>query len=203
MISTIIFDLDGVLIDLCDLHKKCFQEALLIGAGLKITDEYHDRELNGLPTRVKLQKIGTQGPVAIRVSDLKQDLTLKELQNLKPDEELINIIEELSLQYNLFCVSNSLFQTVDLVLKRLDIAQYFEKYFGNDSFFCAKPSPEGYYKCMTIIGSKLDETLAIEDSKIGEETIKNAGCHGLIIKNRAELTFDRIYNRISEIEQNN
>src|SRR4051812_8009641 len=99
MITTLIFDLDGILIDLCDLHKRVFLDALLKGAGIKIDDGYHDRELNALPTRLKLEKIGVVGRIAIDVARIKQELTLKELENIQPDDDLKDILNELNLYY--------------------------------------------------------------------------------------------------------
>lgn len=201
MIASIIFDLDGVLIDLCDIHKKVFQKALLIAAGISIEDKFHDESLNGLPTRVKLDKIGIVGRTAIDVANLKQELTVKELENIQEDVELREILLDLSDGFDLYCASNSIRATVEKVLTKLNIIDLFEAYYGNDDVFMAKPSPEMYLKCMVQTPCMRTETLVIEDSLIGEETIKNAGCHGLIIKNRKELTFDRIMDRINEIEK--
>lgn len=200
MVTCIIFDLDGVLIDLCDTHKECFQKALFVAAGIKIDDEYHNKFLNGLPTKVKLTKLGIFPKYAEKVLELKQQYTLEALKDIKKDEELSNILWELSLYFNLYCASNSLHETVKLTLEKLGIISYFEEIYGNDSVLWSKPSPEMYYRCMVDCGAKTKETLAIEDSSIGEATIKNAGCHGLIIKNRAELTLERINKKIEEIE---
>jgi beta-phosphoglucomutase len=200
MINTIIFDLDGVLCDLCELHKKCFQEALKRIAGLEISDEYHEEHLNGLPTSIKLQKLGVSGRLAIDVANFKQELTLSKLEQLEEDIDLQETIANLAESYNIFCASNSIRKTVELVLTRLGVIKYFDGYFGNDDVFMAKPSPELYYKCMVRAGAKLDETLVIEDSPVGEQTIKNAEVHGLIIKDRTELTLDRVENRIKEID---
>lgn len=200
MITTIIFDMDGVLIDLCQLHRDTFKRALFTHIGLDISDEYHDKHLNGLPTKIKLKKIGISGETALYISHLKQKFTLEALENITIDNDLNNTLWELSKEYSVFCASNSVRQTVEKVLNKLEITKYFTNFFGNDDVFYNKPSPEMYYKCMVNVGARPSQTLAIEDSEIGEQTIKNSGVHGLIVKNRSEVILDRIYNKIKEIE---
>jgi HAD superfamily hydrolase (TIGR01509 family) len=200
MITAIIADLDGVIIDFCDIHRECFQKALLVGVGLKIEDEYHNLQLNGNPTSVKLQKLGITGPNAIRVAELKQQYTLEAIKNIQPDKELKDLLLELSLNYNIFCASNSLHETVELVLTKLGVIDLFDGYFGNDDVSFSKPSPEMYLKAACIYGASIKECLVIEDSPIGEQAIKNSGMYGLMIKNRQDLTLDKILLRIKEIE---
>ena len=60
--KALIFDLDGVLVDLCDLHRETFIHAFnaLAGAAL-VNDDVHERYLEGLDTRSKLV---LQGPLS-------------------------------------------------------------------------------------------------------------------------------------------
>lgn len=199
MITTLIFNLDGVLIDLCKIHKKVFCEALLRVGGVSLGSYCYDKYLEGLPTRTKLQKIGILGRAAIDVEDLKQQLTIKEFEKIQEDIELRDILLQLSSDFDLFCASNSIQKTTEIVLQNLNIIDLFQGFYGNDNVFCSKPSPEMYLKCMVQTPAMPEDTLAIENGLIGEETIKNTGCHGLIIKNRAELTLENIYKKMDEI----
>lgn len=199
MITTLIFDMDGVLIDLCDIHRDCFKSALKTVVGLDISNDYHFECLNGLPTRIKLEKLGVSKENAIKINELKQELTTRAIEEIKPDKELQNIISGLHWNFRVFCVSNSTRKTVEMTLAKLGILRRFDGFIGNDDVFMTKPSPEGYFKAMCVFGASTSQTLAIEDSAVGEETIKKAGVHGLIIKNRSELTFERVLQRVNEI----
>ena len=53
MIKTILFDLDGVLVDACDWHYHSLNDALLHYVGFTISQEEHRDKFNGLPTSVK------------------------------------------------------------------------------------------------------------------------------------------------------
>lgn len=201
MITTLIFNLDGILIDLCKIHKKVFCEALLRIGGLSVSTYCYDNYLEGLPTRTKLQKIGINGRTAIDVEDLKQNLTLEEIKKIQEDIQLREILLELSNDFDLFCVSDSINKTTEIVLKNLNIIDLFQAYYGNDNVFCSKPSPEIYLKCMVQTPAMPENTLGIESSLVGQETVKNVGCHGLILKNREELTLETIMKIIEEIER--
>ena len=56
-VKLVIFDLDGVLVDACEWHRVALNESLKEVCGHEITLEEHYSDYNGLPTKVKLQKL--------------------------------------------------------------------------------------------------------------------------------------------------
>ena len=57
----VIFDLDGVLVDACDWHRIALNRALKQACDYEISPEDHYSTFNGIPTRVKLQKLTEMG----------------------------------------------------------------------------------------------------------------------------------------------
>ena len=53
----VIFDLDGVLVDACEWHRIALNEALKKACDYEISLEDHYSTFNGIPTRVKLEKL--------------------------------------------------------------------------------------------------------------------------------------------------
>jgi HAD superfamily hydrolase (TIGR01509 family) len=193
-IKAIIFDMDGVLADLKEIHRDSFVEAYNSVSESFITKQAHDLYLCGFPTSVKLEKLGTFGKQAVAISKLKQEKTLELLSSLPPDIELQNMLTVLRKDYIILCCSNSLRKTVQLVLSKLGVLELFDAYFGNDDVIDSKPHHSMYRLAMAeeMLGPK--DCLAIEDSLVGLETIRNVGCYGLWVKNRSELTLERIQN---------
>ena len=74
-----IFDLDGVLLDSCDIHYTALNEALRRFTDKTISRADHENIYNGLSTRTKLSRIGIDGAVAEDVCVCKQDLTIRAL----------------------------------------------------------------------------------------------------------------------------
>ena len=56
-IKLVIFDLDGVLVDACEWHRAALNEALYEVCNYKISMDDHHSVFNGIPTKVKLQKL--------------------------------------------------------------------------------------------------------------------------------------------------
>lgn len=198
MIKLIIFDLDGVLLDSKNIHFEAFKEAVKEIENIQVEKDYHDRYLCGNPTKVKLVKLGISDINKIHtINLLKQKLTLKYIQLLEKDAELKNILSLLAASnFKLACASNSIKETINTILIKLDIKKYFSFIVGNDEVSIPKPSPEMYNKCMLRFGISPQETLAVEDSEIGLQTINNAGVCGLMVKNRQDLTLEKIYQAI-------
>lgn len=56
MIKAVLFDMDGVLIDAREWHYDALNQALAL-FGFGITRQEHENYYDGLPTRVKLQRL--------------------------------------------------------------------------------------------------------------------------------------------------
>lgn len=203
MIKHLIIDLDGTMVDAKDIHYNAFNQAFRHVMGYIIDKTQHDTELCGLPTMVKLDKLGVKLPIDRKeIYCKKQEITADLFNELKPDLELSDIlINLLNDGYTLSCASNSCRNTVVIALKRLGIDEYFTSVKSNDDVKKSKPSPEMYYKCMLETGLWVPETLIIEDSQYGIEAIRNSGCHGLIVKNRSDLTYNKISEQLKCLNQ--
>ena len=77
----VIFDLDGVLVDACEWHRKALNEALYNECSYEISIDDHKTTFNGLPTKVKLDKLISMGLVSEEkkqaIYDLKQEKTIE------------------------------------------------------------------------------------------------------------------------------
>ena len=77
MITTILFDLDGVLLDAKEIHYEALNEALKRRNYSEISRKDHLGIFDGLPTRVKLEMLGIEKRNISRVCATKQEITIK------------------------------------------------------------------------------------------------------------------------------
>jgi HAD superfamily hydrolase (TIGR01509 family) len=190
-----VFDLDGVLVDSKDLHFQALN--LAIGEqnpDWSISYEEHVAFYNGNPTRVKLEMLSkkhpeiTEGQLA-QILKSKQRFTLMLMQNIQKDEELIEIFSSLNKEiYKIAVASNSVRNTVELILKRIGVYPYVELILSNEDVDMPKPSPEIYLKCMDYFKAKPEDTLIFEDSEIGRKAAKDSGAILVEVTNRSDLS---------------
>ena len=80
MNKLVVFDLDGVLVDACEWHRIALNQALREVCNYEISLNEHYSTFNGIPTKVKLEKLTEmeilQRDQHIEVYDRKQELTL-------------------------------------------------------------------------------------------------------------------------------
>ena len=132
MIKTIIFDLDGVLVDAKKIHYECLNKALInFGSQYIIDWDEHLSIYDGLKTSQKLDLLKIKKGLPINCFDdvwnLKQKYTLESLNDLEKSEILIDTISKLSNEgYKIVCCSNSVRKTVITVLSKLGIIQFFD-----------------------------------------------------------------------------
>lgn len=202
MIKNIIFDLDGVLFDGCELHASLFLQAVnTICPQLSLSKEYHDQVLNGLSTKKKLEVLKIQEDDAKKIYDLKQEKTIQYLkENIESSPKNMEICETLlSEGYSIFCVTNSIRLTVEIILKGMRIYPYFKGIISNQDTTESKPSPQPYLTLFTKYGLNPKECLILEDSPHGIESARKSGGNLLCVSNCNDVTIENILNTITKI----
>lgn len=199
MIKSIYFDLDGVLVDSCEIHYLALNKALN-HHGLGIDRTTHFVKFDGLPTINKLQKSGIDPSLYPIIWENKQKYTLDYIQNYKPDERIIFILKTLKeWGYKISVASNCIRETLDSILEKKGFAPHVDFTVCNQDVNHPKPSPEMYLKCLINDNIATYEALIIEDSFVGQQAALASGCHLLTIKNSASLTLDKIVHKITDI----
>jgi dTDP-glucose pyrophosphorylase len=95
-------------------------------------------------------------------------------------------------QVRIALASNSIRTTIDLILTRLGISDYFDLTLSNQDVSNAKPHPEIYWKCMTYFGVYPQQTAVFEDSHIGKQAAINSGAHLIPVEKRSDLDWNKI-----------
>lgn len=190
MIKLVLFDLDGVLVDTKRIHFNALNEALGSNA---ITEEQHLSIFDGLTTNQKLDMLGLSDENKQRVYNEKQKLTYKKLDDIKENENIINLFTRLQEEgYEIGICSNAIKRTVVKCLSRIGVSGLCSFYLSADDVDNSKPHPEIYWKAMSIAGVLPDETIVIEDSPVGLTAAQRSGANVIRVNSPDEVNKDLI-----------
>lgn len=201
----IIFDLDGVLVDACEWHRVALNEALQDIANYKISLSDHYGIFNGIPTKVKLEKLTKLGVIEKKhhkpIYDLKQ---LKTVEIIKSSasvrKEKIDLLDYLKSDgHKVACFTNSIRMTAELMLEKTGIINKFDLILSNQDVEKPKPDPCGYIKAMNFFSYPPEKTLIIEDSPKGIKAAEDSKAHVLVVKNPDEVNIENLSRKIKEI----
>lgn len=204
MIRAVVFDMDGVLVDARDWHFEALNRALLL-FGYEISVPDHETIYDGLPTRVKLDRLvekrGLPRNLTAFIAEMKQVYTMEiVLQRCKP-----NFIHEYALSrlkadgYRIAVASNSIKESISAIMEKTCLAGYLEFTLSNEDVRAAKPDPEIYLKAAAQLGLKPDECLVVEDNHNGIRAARAAGAALLEVRGVEDVTYERIIARIAEV----
>jgi HAD superfamily hydrolase (TIGR01509 family) len=202
-ITTIFFDLDGVIIDTKLVHFEAFNKAL---GPYAITKEEHLSKYDGLKTRQKLHLLTSDKHLPLELHqeiwEKKQEYTTDYLKTyLFPDEAWRDLLTRLRRDgYRIGCCTNSIRKTALLVLGKMEIIEYFDTILSNDDVRNSKPHPEIYWNAMTSVDALPEETLIIEDSPYGLISAARSNAHVLRVSGPSEVTYDNITSKIRQVE---
>ena len=199
MTKLVIFDLDGVLIDSKDYHFDALNNALSkVGEEYVITRQEHVSIYDGLPTRPKLELLTKNKGLPVEYYDQiwrdKQEETLKIFdEQVRKDYELMGYFQQLKDQgYSIAVASNSIRNTVKIILLRLGVLEFVDIYISNEDVYRNKPFPEMYWKCMIRLGALPKDTVIVEDSHIGRQGAIDSKCHLVPVDDRKDLDQQKI-----------
>jgi beta-phosphoglucomutase-like phosphatase (HAD superfamily)/dTDP-glucose pyrophosphorylase len=207
MNKLVIFDLDGVLIDSRDMHYDALNCALEnVDTKYIINRDEHLSLYDGLPTSRKLamltEKKGLHVDRHQQIWEDKQKATFEIFSKLKNDFELMLYFRNLKDEgFQIAVASNSIRNTVKLVLLKLGVLEFVDYYVSNEDVVRNKPFPEMYWKCMTACNALPKDTVIFEDSHIGRQGALDSKAHLIPIENRQHMTEKKIEEAIKILSQ--
>lgn len=214
MIQTVIFDMDGVIVDTEPVHSYAYFQHF---AELNI-DVSKDMftSFMGNSTRNTFQKLKELFPIDGEVEDLiqRKRTLFNDAFDSKEDLYLIEGVEELiqDLHRNgmqLILASSAAKVTIERVFKRFNLHQYFTHIVSGEDFPNSKPHPAIFEYAASLSIAPKENCVVIEDSTNGIRAAKAAGifCIGynsensklqdlsladVVVENLDDLSFERI-----------
>ncbi len=204
-IKAVIFDMDGVLIDAKEWHYEALNRALAL-FGFSISRYDHLVTFDGLPTSRKLEMLSVERglPRSLHpfINEMKQHYTLEYVYTkCKPKFVHQYALSRLKSEgYHLALASNSIRNTVDMMMEKSDLDQYLDFSLSNQDVTKSKPDPEIYNVAIRRLGLQPDECLIAEDNQNGVKAALASGAHLFKVDTVNDVTYNKIISRIMEIE---
>ncbi len=177
MISTILFDLDGTIIDSEALaFRAILDSAGAWGVPVKREDA---ASIAGKKWSVAFDLLYEkyEFPLTKAEASLKIVSRYKELlsQEICVVPGVVEAIKDFSAHFRLGLVSGSYREDILWALKRLQVDSLFEVVLGAEDYPNSKPAPDGYAKALQLMRVKPTEALVFEDSSPGIASAIAAG----------------------------
>ena len=182
MIRTVIFDMDGVIIDTEPIHHAAFF-AHFAELGIPVSEAEYATFL-GSSTRNVYQSLKASYQLPGNVEDLllrkrslfndvfDTDLSLDLLPGVRP---LLDDIRQAGLQ--LVLASSASKATIKRVFDRFGLAPYFAHVVSGEDFERSKPDPAIFLHAAALAETPVAECVVIEDSGNGVAAAKAAGIY--------------------------
>ena len=185
MIKSLLFDMDGILVDTEPILAKAVMLALA-EQGICLTEqEYYDywtKKGKGILGFVDEKNL----PVDVnkyRTARNKRYLEFLKI-NIPVFDGVKETIVELSKTYKLGLVSSSRHKFVHFILKSTDLEKYFSTIITSDDVKEEKPAPDGFLLAAERLHVEPKECVIIEDAEKGILAAKNAGMKAIAIPNK-------------------
>jgi HAD superfamily hydrolase (TIGR01509 family) len=187
MIQTVIFDMDGVIIDsepvYFEIDKQMFQEL-----NIAVSFEEHCSYVGTSAQNMWDTIINKHG-----IPNKREELMIKEYglykeylanaDDLRAIDGVVELINDLHKNnFKLILASSSRMETIDIILDRFNLADLFIGKISGYELAHSKPHPEIFLRAAQLIKSEPKECVVIEDSRNGVTAAKAAGmkCIGFL-----------------------
>ncbi|MCV9385892.1 HAD family hydrolase [Reichenbachiella ulvae] len=207
-VSSVIFDMDGVIIDSEPISQKVVHE-MAMARGVDLPDQIH-RDYVGAKTSTKwafiVESYGWKDDV-MRLTAESDDryLELIKTSELNPIDGVLELMEAIyQMNKKMIVASSASRYNIRLVLDKFGLSNYFDQFVSSEDVKHAKPNPDIFLKAAQQLKSRPDECLVIEDSKNGVLAAKSAGMQVIGYQNHRSgnqdlEAADHVVNHLDEV----
>jgi HAD superfamily hydrolase (TIGR01509 family) len=182
MIKTVIFDMDGVIVDTEPVHHYAYNQHFK-QLGINITPEVYST-FTGNSTKNIFERLKEEFSLSEEVQhlvDTKRNLfndafdSKEDLFLLEGVEDLIKDLHSNGMQ--LVLASSSATVTINRIFNRFGLHKYFTHIVSGEDFPKSKPHPAIFLKAAELSGTPVENCVVIEDSTNGIMAAKAAGIY--------------------------
>ena len=179
-VNCIIFDMDGVIIDSEEIHKKAYYETYKY-LGVNVSEGLY-KSFTGSSTINAFQRLVAHFNLDNNPEDLviyKRERYVNYFEN-DPTLSLVSGVEELikylyNKGYTLILASSSAMINIDRVFNRFKLNPYFKGKISGADLAESKPHPEIFEKAALLAKTPKENCIVIEDSDNGIKAANDAG----------------------------
>lgn len=180
MLQSVIFDMDGVIVDSEQMHADANSIAL-VPYGLDMPPEYYlsyagTSKYKMMEILIEKHGLTASAKELCEAADAQNDIIF-ERDGFKEVPGVVNLIKMLhSNGIRLGLASSSPYEDIYKVTRYFGISSYFDcMVSGFNSEFKPKPAPDIYLKALNMLGVPPETSIAIEDTDTGLKAAHSAG----------------------------
>lgn len=182
MFTTLIFDMDGLMIDSETLYWRV-EKQIAADYGKACPDELLQNMMGRSPMEsIEIYCRALEVEMSPAQMLAYRDAKVAELlKTVDPMPGLMEILRQFRGRLKMAICTSAPRTFVDIVMGRLNLASFFSAIQTSEGIRRGKPDPEIYLSVMAKLGSKPSESIVLEDSCHGARAGKNAGAYTIAV----------------------